>query len=91
MNIRFYLFDVCVRVRASVWCVNVRMCVVCVCVCVCVCVFINIHTHNIWYQPIESTLLSNRTNISIIMKKKKYLKKFNQLSNTEKIFQLLLN
>ncbi len=40
MNIRFYLFDVCVRVRASVYArVCVRACAgMCVCVCVCVCV-----------------------------------------------------
>ncbi len=66
MNIRFDLFDVCVCCVCvcGVWCV----CVWCVCVCVCVCVFINIHTHKHMISTNRINLMSNRTNISIIMK-----------------------
>ncbi len=35
-------------------------------------------------------LIVEQNNISIIMKIKKYLKKFNQLSNQKKIFQLFV-
>ncbi len=42
-------------------------------------------------KKIKSTLLSNRTNILIIMKIKMYFKKNNQPWNTEKLFKLLLN
>ncbi len=101
MNIRFDLFDVCVclcvRVRASVYArVCVRACVrwhVCVCVvCVCVCVlFINIHTHKHMISTNRINLIVEQNKYFNYYENKKILKKFNQLSNTEKIFQLLLN
>ncbi len=74
MNIRFDLFDVCVRVRASV-CACFRACAgMCVCVCVCVCVFINIHTH-------KHMISTNR--INLIVEQNKY---FNYYEN-KKIFK----
>ncbi len=70
----------CVCVCVGVWCV---------CVCVCVCVY-KYHTHKHMISTNRINLIVEQNKYFNYYEKKKYLKKFNQLSNTEKNISIIV-